>query len=265
MHYALENLETISPIVHGDSWALLTDIDGTLADFNPRIDQAEIRHSLKNHLMQLVSKLPLVAVVTGRSLVDARRMVDIEGVVYLANHGFERWDDGNVHLDVSAKPYLSRVQSALEDLKHHMLEFDVFIEDKGITGAVHYRSAKDPILTERVLRDATVLLESLQGLRINFGRRVMEIQPPVSMDKGIAVTEVIRESKADRAIYIGDDITDVEAFRAFNLMRSTSDDFDGCTFAVLNDEAPLIVREYADFGLNGIDEVEEFFSWLIRS
>ena len=62
MHYALENLETISSIVHGDSWALLTDIDGTLADFNPRIDQAEIRYPLKNHLMQLVSKLPLVAV-----------------------------------------------------------------------------------------------------------------------------------------------------------------------------------------------------------
>ncbi|MQG21745.1 MAG: trehalose-phosphatase [SAR202 cluster bacterium] len=265
MHYALENLDTISPIVHGDSWALLTDIDGTLADFNPRIDEAEIRHSLKNHLMQLVSKLPLVAVVTGRSLVDARRMVDIEGVVYLANHGFEHWNDGNVHLDGSAKPYLTRVHSALEDLKRHMLEFDVFIEDKGVTGAVHYRTAGDPILVERVLRDATVDLKSLYGLQINFGRRVMEIKPPVLMDKGIAVTQLIRESKLDRAIYVGDDITDVEAFRAFDLMKSTVDGFDGCTFAVLNDEAPAIVREQADFGLNNIDEVEELFSWLIRS
>ena len=85
------------------------------------------------------------------------------------------------------------------------------------------------------------------------------------MDKGIAVTQLIRESKLDRAIYVGDDITDVEAFRAFDLMKSTVDGFDGCTFAVLNDEAPAIVREQADFGLNNIDEVEELFSWLIRS
>ena len=93
----------------------------------------------------------------------------------------------------------------------------------------------------------------------------MEIQPPVSMDKGMAVTDLMRKSEVMRAIYLGDDITDVEAFRAIDLMKSKGDGFDGCTFAVLNDDAPLLVREQADYGLNGIDELEQFFLWLLRS
>ena len=93
----------------------------------------------------------------------------------------------------------------------------------------------------------------------------MEIQPPVSMDKGMAVTELMRKSEVTRAIYLGDDITDVEAFRAIDLMKSKGDGFDGCTFAVLNDDAPLLVREQADYGLNGIDELEQFFLWLLHS
>lgn len=262
MAFALDHLQDIDTALSGAPLALLSDVDGTLSDIVAQADDARVRPELRELLRGLVSKLPFVAVITGRAPDQVREMVGVDGIVYIGNHGLERLENGERHIHPVAAEYLPRVKAALEEVGRAVRMPGLFLEDKGITAAVHYRNVAEATGAEAALRQLAVMLPALRELRINWGRMVMEIRPPVSIDKGTAATELVEEQGLRRAIYIGDDTTDIDVFEAFHTLQHQKTDFRGLGFAVLSGETPASVAAAADYTLRGIDEVADLLRWL---
>jgi trehalose 6-phosphate phosphatase len=180
--------------------AILLDVDGTLAPIAARPELSEVPPETKVELRRLVAKYLLVACVSGRSGAEAARLVGVEGIRIVGNHGLE--------LDSRAAELAEAVRQFVSALA---IPGGIRLEDKGLSITLHYREAADPEEAERWLAEvAAAALE--EGLDARWGRMVLEIRPAVSADKGTAVRALIADSAATRALYAGDDVTDLDAF-----------------------------------------------------
>ena len=101
-----------------------------------------------------------------------------------------------------------------------------------------------------------------KGLQVRQGKMVVELFPPVKVSKGSAILDLAREYQLRAVIYLGDDLTDVDAFKAIHGARAP--DFDGICIGVTGKETLSAVEEEADFTLDGVGEVERFFEWLTK-
>jgi trehalose 6-phosphate phosphatase len=204
--------------------AVLLDIDGTLAPIAPRPDHARVPDEARSEVARLASRYALVACISGRTGEDARRMVGVDGVRYVGAHGLELAPDAD----------------------HWREEIHVFakgvhwpVEDKGLTVSFHYRQAEDEVAALEYLEEVAEKARRA-GLIPRFGRKVLEIRPPVHADKGTAVQQLLDEAGLRRALYAGDDGTDADAFRALDGLEI------GIRVAVSSDEAPSELVRLAD-------------------
>src|SRR3712207_870502 len=200
-----------------DSAAILTDIDGTLAPIVPTPDMSEVPTELKELLRRLSEKYLLVAGISGRKTEDAFDLVGLAGVVYFGNHGFEILREGEVEVTPEALPYLEKVEELEKRAREELEPLGAFVEEKGITASVHYRNAP-PEVGERSVEFVKREGERL-GLRITVGRGVVEARPPIQADKGTAVRALVEEYGPGRAMFVGDDTTDLDAFRELVMLR----------------------------------------------
>ncbi|MGH7483578.1 MAG: trehalose-phosphatase [Longimicrobiales bacterium] len=225
-----------------DAGALLLalDFDGTLAPIVPRPADARIVTESRTAIRRLVARGDThVAVVSGRALDDARARLDIEGLYLAGNHGLEIEGPGVARQQpeaAAARPALvacaARLAVALAD--HDGVE----IEDKGLTLSVHYRRATSPGAGDSV-RAAVARVCDDPALRASDGKMVVEIRPDVDWDKGRATRFLLDTLGGDAAaelpaIFIGDDRTDEDAFRALR---------DGPGSGVVLREAVLVSAE----------------------
>jgi len=114
-----------------------------------------------------------------------------------------------------------------------------WLEDKSLTVALHWREAADAEAAEQHLRLIAARAEE-SGLEARWGRKVLELRPPVAADKGTAVRFLLEERGLSRALYAGDDTTDLDAFRGLDGLEV------GVRVAVASAESPLLLREAAD-------------------
>jgi trehalose 6-phosphate phosphatase len=211
--------------------ALIFDVDGTLAPIVARHELAEVPPTTKAELERLAGRYLLVAFVSGRSGEEARRLVGLGGVRYVGNHGLEL-DPGAHELQVQIAAFRDTVERK--------------VEDKGLTLSYHFREARDEAEAraelEEIARRATA-----EGLVSRWGRKVLEIRPAVEADKGTAVRALIREAGARRALYAGDDTTDLDAFAA--LADASLEHV--VRVAVSSEEAPPGLAASADLVVDG--------------
>jgi trehalose-phosphatase len=196
---------------------LLLDYDGTLTPIRERPALARLSSSRRRTLRTLSRhKNFLLAIISGRKLSDLKKMVDIPGLIYIGNHGFEISLPGHHFVHPAAKHFafdLARIKKDLSALRHIK---GVLIEDKDYTLSIHYRL----IPARRLKHFYNILYRTLRPWRKRFeltrGKKVFEIRPPVVWDKGKAVKWISRQlrAKEHRLVYIGDDRTDEDAFRA---------------------------------------------------
>jgi len=245
-----------------DSAAIFTDIDGTLAPIVPTPDMSEVPKELKELLRRLSEKYLLVAGISGRKTEDALELVGLADVVYFGNHGFEILRDGEVEVVPEALPYLEKVQE-LEKRAHEELDpLGAFVEDKGITASVHYRNVPQEVgerCVEFVRREGERL-----GLRITVGRGVVEARPPIRADKGTAVRTLVEEYGPEKAMFVGDDTTDLDAFRELEKLREEGALREILRVGVASDEGPPEIETEADIVVDGVDGVGEVLRALLR-
>ena len=242
------------------SVAVLTDIDGTLAPIVPTPDMSEVSRELKDLLRHLSERFLLVAVVTGRKSEEAQNLLGLEDVVYFGNHGFEVLRDGEVEVIPEALPYLEKVQELESLARGELAPQGAFVEDKGITASIHYRSAPPEVgekCVELVRREGERM-----GLRITVGRGVVEARPPVRADKGTAVRTLIEGYRPERAMFLGDDTTDLDAFRELKKSREEGRLREILRVGVASEEGPLEIRTEADIVTDGVDGVGEVLGAL---
>jgi trehalose 6-phosphate phosphatase len=243
------------------SVAVLTDIDGTLAPIVPTPDMSEIPEELKDLLRRLSERYLLVAAISGRKTQDAFELIGLDNVVYFGNHGFEILRDGEIEVIPEALPYLERVEE-LEQLAREVLAPDgAFVEEKGITASVHYRNVPREV-GERSVEFVKGEGERL-GLRITVGRGVVEARPPIRADKGTAVRTLVEEYRPEKAMFIGDDTTDLDAFRELEKLREEGRLRETLRVGVASEEGPQEIETKADIVVDGVDGVSGVLKALL--
>ncbi|MBU0686548.1 MAG: trehalose-phosphatase [Candidatus Margulisbacteria bacterium] len=199
-------------------YILLLDYDGTLTPIVKTPELAKLSSANRRHLKKLAETKDLtVCIVSGRALKDIKNKVKIPDIYYIGNHGFEMEGPQGKMIQSQAKKYLPLMSKIKKDLKPLLKIKGVIVEDKKFTLSVHYRLAspsgarKIKALTEKYLKPYA----KAKRIRVTYGKKVIEIRPPIKWDKGKAVLWILNALKIKDAIpiYIGDDVTDEDAFR----------------------------------------------------
>ncbi|MFC1674829.1 trehalose-phosphatase [Candidatus Omnitrophota bacterium] len=223
MKHLFEEWNKLEKKLEGKNIFLFLDYDGTLTPIVEHPDRALIPLEARE-LIRRLSKTPKcrLAIISGRSLKDLKRMVGIEKIIYAGNHGLEiegpkiRFESP---ISAGARGAMKQVKSDLE--KKLSKVNGVLVEDKGLTLSVHYRQAdEDDIpLIKNIFTSNTQPYVTRRKIRITSGKKVFEVRPAAKWDKGKVVLWLLaREQFASVAqnlvpIYIGDDKTDEDAFK----------------------------------------------------
>lgn len=232
--------------------AVLVDVDGTIAPIVPRPEDARLLEGMRETLVALRGRVRLLGFVSGRGLADAQRIVGLAGVAYAGNHGMEIQRLGeDPGLAVGVEEHLSAIAAFAASWPAERLEAaDLRMEPKGATLSVHARGARDPDAARLLL--AQVASEALdRGLVPTPGREVLEVRPPVAVDKGTAVRALLRDTGVRVAMYIGDDRTDADAWRTLRAMATEGALDVAIGVAVAAGEVSPAVREAADVEVPG--------------
>jgi trehalose 6-phosphate phosphatase len=213
--------------------AILLDVDGTLAPIVERPEDARVPDETRAELARLASRYALVACVSGRPGVEVERLLDVAGVAIVGEHGLELAPDAARWADAVAA--FSR-------------GVDWPAEQKPLSVSFHFRRADDEAAARAYLTRVAEQAEA-EGLVARWGRMVLEIRPPVAADKGTAVRALVTRAGVDRALYAGDDTTDVDAFAGLDGLEVA------VRVAVDSGEAPSALIEAADVVVEGTEGV----------
>lgn len=250
---ALERFEEILPRPPTRP-ATFLDYDGTLAPIAPRPEEALLPEATREAVRRLARRCP-VAIVSGRDLAELKALVRVPGLAYAGSHGFEvEPPEGPAALGPERDRFLPALDAAERDLRARTRGLPgVFVERKRFSVALHHRLAA-PDGAALAAEAFSVVRASHPELRAIEGKRVFELLPAVAWDKGkavLALTERFRRYGGDFApLYLGDDATDEDAFRA---VRDA-----GVGIAVL--EAPRATA--ARYRLANVEEVRRFLERL---
>ncbi len=220
--------------------AILLDIDGTLAPIVERPEDAAVPDETREVLRGLVERYALVGAITGRPSALARGFVSVPGVQIVGSHGLE--------LAADADDWRGRLASFRDGVAWP-------VEDKGLALSYHYRTHPDH-KTARAELELVADRARAEGFRTRFGRMVLEVLPPIDVDKGTAVDALLRPAGLSRALFAGDDTTDLDAFRALDDLEL------GVKIAVDSAEAPPELLARADLVVPGTAALVELLMTL---
>ena len=214
---------------------LFLDFDGVLAPIVERPEDAVAPPETRHELERLVAEYALVAVVSGRAGDDVRARVGVDGVVCVGSHGLE--------LEPQAERWRRTLAAFAADAPWPSEEIEV----KGLAVAFHFRGHSDEQAAVRVL-DTVAASAREEGLVARYGRKVLEVLPPVGSHKGTAVRHLIGERGLRRGLAAGDDTTDIDSFAALEGLEVA------VRVAVTSDESPQLLIDAADVVVGSTDE-----------
>jgi|SRR5579884_2898506 len=243
---------------------LVFDIDGTLSPIAPTPDEARLYPGIAPLLERLRTHAH-VAIMTGRAIADGSRIVSVDDVTYVGNHGLE-WSEGlpehhPVQIVPEARKYVEPARHLLDLVEERLVPEmpGLFIQRKSIGGSVHYRLSPEP---EEARRRILELLEEparAAGLTLNNGKMVVDIQVP-GLNKGEALLRYAGQLNLRGALFAGDDRTDLDALKALARLRQ-----EGCaTYGIVvqhSDTLPELLAQ-ADLVVQGVPGMFELLREL---
>ena len=219
---------------------LFLDFDGVLAPIVERPEDAAPPPETRAELERLVGRYALVAVVSGRASDDVRARLAVDGVVCVGSHGLE--------LEPQADRWRRVLAAFAADAPWPREEVEV----KGLAVAFHFRGRPDEQQAVRLL-DGIAESAREEGLVARYGRKILEVLPPVGSHKGTAVRRLLDEHGLRRALAAGDDTTDIDSFAALDGLEVA------VRVAVASAEAPSALLDAADIR---VESTEEFLTLL---
>jgi len=254
-------VEALQPLRSDPSHAaVLLDIDGTLAPIVRHAADAHVPEATRTLLIEIAKRYALVGCISGRRAATARQIVAIGSIAYVGNHGGELLRAGATQpeLDPELAAWAERVRAfAARAYTPELQRLRVRGEDKQAIAAFHWRGAPDEVAAAAAVAELAAAAEA-EGFAVHWGRKVLEIRPPVPLDKGLGVSALLDGQSAPdatqrfhAALYVGDDTTDIDAFRALRaLVQEGALDCAVCV-AVSSEEAPAGLVEQADLQIDG--------------
>jgi trehalose 6-phosphate phosphatase len=172
-------------------------------------------------------------------------MVGLDGLTYVGNHGLEVWTGESAEIVAEARPWVPRLAAALSAIEARVRRPGLIVENKGVTASIHYRATAHPDAALSEILEALTSAVPTSGLRVEQGRMVLNLLPPLTVTKGSAVRWLAREHGLRNVVYLGDDLTDAHAFGALADMRERGEAHT-LSIGVVGAETPLRVRQLAD-------------------
>ena len=257
---ALESLRADPPRA-----AVLLDIDGTLAPIVRHAADAHVPEATRALLIEIARRYGLVGCVSGRQANTARRIVALGTIAYIGNHGAELLRAGTSAPEISPEleAWVPRVRAfAARVLTSERERLRVRGEDKGPIAAFHWRGAPDEEAAAAAV--AQIAEAAVQdGFAIHWGRKVLEVRAPVVLDKGVGVAALLRGSDVGAALYVGDDTTDLDAFRGLRALAEEGTLQHAVCVAVNSEETPEELALEADLTVEGTDGVRALLGVLL--
>ncbi len=259
-------VEALEPIRSDpDRGAVLLDIDGTLAPIVRHATDAHVPEATRALLIEIAKRYGVVGCVSGRRASTARQIVAIGTLAYVGNHGGELLLPGQTRpqVDPELATWAERVRAfSASALTPEYQRLRVRGEDKDTIAAFHWRGAPDEHAAAAAVEQIATLAQE-QGLVVHWGRKVLEVRPPITLDKGIGIGLLLRGSSATAALYVGDDSTDLDGFRGLRELVDSGQLQSALCVAVDSDEAPPELARQADFTLAGTEGVRELLEALL--
>ena len=246
--------EAIAPLRADPSRSgILLDIDGVLAPIVRHADDAHVPEPTRVPLIAVAKRYGLVACVSGRQATTARRIVSLGSITYVGNHGAELLRGGATEPELD--PEVARWAPQVHEFADRAWTTDlrrlrVRAEDKDVIRAFHWRGAPDEDAAEAAVRQVAERAEAA-GLVIHWGRKVLEVRPPVELNKGRGVRRLVEETPIEAAAYVGDDTTDLDAFAALHDLVDEQKLSYALCVGVTSDETPPEFEEQADLLVDG--------------
>jgi trehalose 6-phosphate phosphatase len=269
-------VEALEPLRSDPSRAaVLLDIDGTLAPIVRHADDAHVPEATRSLLIEIAKRYRLVGCVSGRRAATARQIVAIGTIAYVGNHGGELLRPGATRseLDPELAAWGERVRAFVARAytpEHQRLR--VRAEDKQAIAAFHWRGAPDEAAAAAAAHELAARAQA-EGFVVHWGRKVLEVRPPVALDKGLGVAALLdgrpfESSRPDgpalrAALYAGDDATDLDAFRELRALVRRGTLACAVCVAVSSDEAPPELLAEADLAIEGPDGVRALLEALL--
>jgi trehalose 6-phosphate phosphatase len=244
--------------------AVLLDIDGTLAPIVRHADDAHVPEPTRLQLIAVAKRYGLVGCISGRQSATARRMVSLGSIAYVGNHGAELLAAGGteVEIDPEIAAYEGTVRAFARDVYTPELQrLRVRPEDKRAIAAFHWRGAPDEDAAEDAVREIAARAEAA-GLATHWGRKVLEVRPPVAIDKGRGVRRLLAGRDFAAGLYVGDDRTDLDAFAALRELVAAGELGAAVCVGVRSDETLPELEEASDLLVDGPLGVRELLSTL---
>ncbi|PIW68245.1 MAG: trehalose-phosphatase [Candidatus Omnitrophica bacterium CG12_big_fil_rev_8_21_14_0_65_42_8] len=261
MEHLFFQLNKLKDVLKNKFIFLFLDYDGTLTPIVQNPDKAVISRKTKEVIRSL-SKIPhcRMAIISGRALKDIKNKIGLEGIIYAGNHGLEIEGPKirfKAHVSIRYRATLRKIKSILKKKLSKIK--GVIIEDKGLTLSVHYRlvDIKDVQPVKTIFHEAVAHYIISNKIKIRPGKKVLEIRPPLEWDKGkivlwlLARLKFVLGKEPCLPIYIGDDMTDEDAFRALETM--------GLTVFVGGSKS-----SHARYYLKNTQEVTEFLGQILK-
>ncbi len=244
--------------------AILTDVDGTLAPIAERAEEAAVPAAMRAALATLSERFGLVGCVSGRQALEARRLVGLEGIAYAGNHGLElllpgdeqpRPDPSLAGRERDAAAFVAALDPAA------LAAIELRLEDKGPIQALHWRGASDEAAAQARAREIANAAGKA-GLDPHWGRKVLELRPVGGGGKGAAVASLLASDGLNRAVYAGDDRTDLDAFRRLEELSEAGELLAAVRVGVLSPEGPAELTEESDLAVGGPEGWLAILEWL---
>jgi len=219
MKYFFNKWHDFAGAIKNKRLLLLFDFDGTLTPIIPDPDKVRLSGLARKYLKKLSKKKHVdIGIISGRSLEYITRAVGVKGVYYAGNHGLEVKGPKGVFFYPSSKKYSPYLKEIADALRKRLAGIKgAGVEYKKLSLSLHYRRVfdRDIVRLRSIFGKVVKPYVKKSRVRITSGKKVLEVRPPVLCDKGDAVKEIEKMTgrKGAVKIFIGDDLTDEDAFR----------------------------------------------------
>jgi trehalose 6-phosphate phosphatase len=233
--------------------AVLLDVDGVLAPIVRYADDAQVPEPTRVPLIAVAKRYGLVACVSGRRAAVARRIVSLGSITYVGNHGSEILRGGAtaVEVDPEVAAWSQRMAAFAAAQDGEALQrLRVRAEDKDVIRAFHWRGAPDEDAAEAAVRVLAGQAEA-EGFVTHWGRKVLEVRPPVELNKGRGVERALHDADVRAALYVGDDTTDIDAFDGLRRLQDAGRLQTTVCVGVRSEETPQRLEQAADLLVDG--------------
>lgn len=245
---------------------LVFDIDGTLSSIAPTPEEARLYPGVVA-LLEQARERAFVAIMTGRAIDDGARMVNLDGLTYIGNHGLE-WSDGlpwlcPVHMAQEALAYVVPGKQLLDLAEHGLSDIPgIIVQRKSVGGSIHYRLAPDHEQARQSI--ISLLKEPAQkaNMRLGEGKQIVEIRAPLAINKGTALREYARRLGLRGVLFAGDDRTDFDA--VLEIARLRQEGIAALSVVVQHADTWPELLEHADIVVQGVEGMVDLLRQIVE-